>query len=38
MHIDLLGPVVVRREDGVAVTPSAPKRRALLSALAVRLN
>ncbi|MFJ6771187.1 BTAD domain-containing putative transcriptional regulator [Kitasatospora sp. NPDC091257] len=38
MHIDLLGPVVVRREDGTAVTPSAPKRRALLSALAVRLN
>ncbi|WP_189919705.1 AfsR/SARP family transcriptional regulator [Kitasatospora xanthocidica] len=38
MHIDLLGPVVVRREDGAAVTPSAPKRRALLSALAVRLN
>ncbi|MFE7525166.1 BTAD domain-containing putative transcriptional regulator [Kitasatospora sp. NPDC057542] len=38
MHIDLLGPVVVRREDGTAVTPSAPKRRALLSALAVQLN
>ncbi|MEU9041672.1 MULTISPECIES: BTAD domain-containing putative transcriptional regulator [unclassified Kitasatospora] len=38
MHIDLLGPVVLRREDGTAVTPSAPKRRALLSALAVRLN
>ncbi|MEV7773627.1 BTAD domain-containing putative transcriptional regulator [Kitasatospora sp. NPDC086791] len=38
MHIDLLGPVVVRREDGTAVTPSAPKRRALLCALAVRLN
>ncbi|WP_037899437.1 AfsR/SARP family transcriptional regulator [Streptomyces sp. NRRL S-350] len=38
MHIDLLGPVVVRREDGRDVTPSAPKRRALLSALAVRLN
>lgn len=38
VHIDLLGPVVVRREDGTAVTPSAPKRRALLSALAVRLN
>ncbi|MER7583333.1 BTAD domain-containing putative transcriptional regulator [Kitasatospora sp. NPDC097691] len=38
MHIDLLGPLVVRREDGATVTPSAPKRRALLSALAVRLN
>ncbi|MER7753261.1 BTAD domain-containing putative transcriptional regulator [Kitasatospora sp. NPDC097643] len=38
MQIDLLGPVVVRRDDGVPVTPSAPKRRALLSALAVRLN
>ncbi|WP_316525765.1 AfsR/SARP family transcriptional regulator [Kitasatospora brasiliensis] len=38
MHIDLLGPVVVRRGDGTALTPSAPKRRALLSALAVRLN
>ncbi|MFJ9456970.1 BTAD domain-containing putative transcriptional regulator [Kitasatospora sp. NPDC101447] len=38
MHIDLLGPMLVRREDGTAVTPSAPKRRALLSALAVRLN
>ncbi|MET8546917.1 BTAD domain-containing putative transcriptional regulator [Kitasatospora sp. NPDC004799] len=38
MRIDLLGPVVVRREDGTAVTPSAPKRRALLSALAVQLN
>ncbi|MGW3076673.1 BTAD domain-containing putative transcriptional regulator [Kitasatospora sp. NPDC001132] len=38
MHIDLLGPMAVRREDGTAVTPSAPKRRALLSALAVRLN
>ncbi|MFE6054022.1 BTAD domain-containing putative transcriptional regulator [Kitasatospora sp. NPDC056446] len=38
MHIDLLGPVAVRREDGATVTPSAPKRRALLSALAVRLN
>ncbi|MFI2609748.1 BTAD domain-containing putative transcriptional regulator [Kitasatospora sp. NPDC018619] len=38
MRIDLLGPVVARREDGTAVTPSAPKRRALLSALALRLN
>ncbi|MFD8756191.1 BTAD domain-containing putative transcriptional regulator [Kitasatospora sp. NPDC059577] len=38
MHIDLLGPVVVRREDGTALTPSAPKRRALLCALAARLN
>ncbi|MFJ6618747.1 BTAD domain-containing putative transcriptional regulator [Kitasatospora sp. NPDC091335] len=38
MRIELLGPVVVRREDGTAVTPSAPKRRALLSALAVQLN
>ncbi|MEU3567624.1 BTAD domain-containing putative transcriptional regulator [Kitasatospora sp. NPDC036755] len=38
MHIDLLGPVVVRWEDGAVVTPSAPKRRALLSALALRLN
>ncbi|MEV7027596.1 winged helix-turn-helix domain-containing protein, partial [Kitasatospora sp. NPDC093558] len=38
MRIDLLGPVAVRRDDGTLVTPSAPKRRALLSALAVRLN
>ncbi|MFJ3216380.1 BTAD domain-containing putative transcriptional regulator [Kitasatospora sp. NPDC086801] len=38
MHIDLLGPVAVRRDDGTAVTPSAPKRRALLSTLAIRLN
>ncbi|MFE4518663.1 BTAD domain-containing putative transcriptional regulator, partial [Kitasatospora sp. NPDC056783] len=38
MHIDLLGPVMVRRDDGTVVTPSAPKRRALLGALAVRLN
>ncbi|MFJ2582422.1 BTAD domain-containing putative transcriptional regulator [Kitasatospora aureofaciens] len=38
MRIDLLGPVAVRRDDGTVVTPSAPKRRALLSALAVRLN
>ncbi|MFB7619376.1 BTAD domain-containing putative transcriptional regulator [Kitasatospora sp. NPDC056181] len=38
MRIDLLGPVAVRREDGTAVTPSAPKRRALLSALAVRFD
>ncbi|WP_345701114.1 AfsR/SARP family transcriptional regulator [Kitasatospora terrestris] len=38
MRIDLLGPVVVRRPDGAVVTPSALKRRALLSALAIRLN
>ncbi|MFJ2863357.1 BTAD domain-containing putative transcriptional regulator [Kitasatospora sp. NPDC087314] len=38
MHIDLLGPVAVRRDDGTTVTPSAPKRRALLSTLAIRLN
>lgn len=38
MEIELLGPMVVRRADGTVVTPSAPKRRALLSALAVRLN
>ncbi|MCU7825989.1 BTAD domain-containing putative transcriptional regulator [Kitasatospora sp. DSM 101779] len=38
MHIDLLGPVVVRRPDGAVVTPSALKRRALLCALAVNLN
>ncbi|RKT08916.1 DNA-binding SARP family transcriptional activator [Streptomyces sp. 1114.5] len=38
MHIDLLGPVLVRREHGAAATPSGPKRRALLSALAVRMN
>ncbi|MEV8095075.1 BTAD domain-containing putative transcriptional regulator [Kitasatospora sp. NPDC085879] len=38
MHIDLLGPMVVRRPDGTVVTPSALKRRALLSALAVKLN
>ncbi|MFG2819870.1 BTAD domain-containing putative transcriptional regulator [Kitasatospora sp. NPDC048365] len=38
MHIELLGPVVVRRPDGAVVTPSALKRRALLSALAIRLN
>ncbi|MGW3040254.1 BTAD domain-containing putative transcriptional regulator [Kitasatospora sp. NPDC001159] len=38
MDIGLLGPMTVRRADGTEVTPSAPKRRALLSALAVRLN
>ncbi|MEV7188901.1 BTAD domain-containing putative transcriptional regulator [Kitasatospora sp. NPDC093102] len=38
MDIELLGPMVVRRADGTVITPSAPKRRALLSALAVRLN
>ncbi|WP_371493746.1 AAA family ATPase [Kitasatospora sp. NBC_00374] len=38
MWIDLLGPVAVRREDGTVLTPSAPKRRALLSALAVRFD
>ncbi|MFH8384604.1 BTAD domain-containing putative transcriptional regulator [Kitasatospora sp. NPDC018058] len=38
MDIWLLGPMTVRRADGTEVTPSAPKRRALLSALAVRLN
>lgn len=38
MEIELLGPMTVRRADGTVVTPSAPKRRALLAALAVRLN
>ncbi|CAM5641911.1 winged helix-turn-helix domain-containing protein [Streptomyces viridifaciens] len=38
MDIELLGPMVVRREDGTVATPSAPKRRALLGALAARLN
>ncbi|WP_188307549.1 BTAD domain-containing putative transcriptional regulator, partial [Streptomyces sp. CBMA123] len=38
MEIELLGPMVVRRADGTEVTPSAPKRRALLGALAARLN
>ncbi|MFD8706755.1 BTAD domain-containing putative transcriptional regulator [Kitasatospora sp. NPDC059648] len=38
MDIELLGPMAVRREDGTVATPSAPKRRALLGALAARLN
>ncbi|MFE3231569.1 BTAD domain-containing putative transcriptional regulator, partial [Kitasatospora indigofera] len=38
MRIDLLGAVTVRRDCGTTVTPSAPKRRALLAALAVELN
>ncbi|WP_329579477.1 AAA family ATPase [Kitasatospora sp. NBC_01250] len=38
MRIDLLGAVAVRYDDGAAATPSAPKRRALLAALAVRLG
>ncbi|MFE3044389.1 AfsR/SARP family transcriptional regulator, partial [Kitasatospora indigofera] len=38
MRIDLLGAVTVRRDCGTTVTPSAPKRRALLAALAVELD
>ncbi|MFE9429254.1 BTAD domain-containing putative transcriptional regulator [Kitasatospora sp. NPDC006697] len=35
MRINLLGPITVQTDCGAAVTPSAPKRRALLSALAL---
>ncbi|WP_431676423.1 BTAD domain-containing putative transcriptional regulator [Kitasatospora sp. KL5] len=38
MRIDLLGTFTVRYDDGTTATPSAPKRRALLAALAVRLH
>ncbi|MFF2040326.1 BTAD domain-containing putative transcriptional regulator [Kitasatospora sp. NPDC058170] len=38
MRIDLLGAVTVRYDCSTAATPSAPKRRALLAALAVELD
>ncbi|GAB2750293.1 AfsR/SARP family transcriptional regulator [Kitasatospora kifunensis] len=38
MRIELLGAVTVRYDDGACATPSAPKRRALLAALAVQLG
>ncbi|MDH6143831.1 DNA-binding SARP family transcriptional activator [Kitasatospora sp. GP30] len=38
MRINLLGPIAVRTDDGTPVTPSAPKRRAVLSALALELG
>lgn len=38
MRIELLGAVTVRSEDGAVVTPTAPKRRALLATLAVQLG
>ncbi|GGV20606.1 hypothetical protein GCM10010495_39890 [Kitasatospora herbaricolor] len=38
MRIELLGAVTVRQDCGTTVTPSAPKRRALLAALAVELD
>ncbi|MGW6913459.1 BTAD domain-containing putative transcriptional regulator [Kitasatospora sp. NPDC054939] len=38
MRIELLGPFTVRYDDGGAATPPSPKRRALLAALAARLD
>ncbi|GAA1988753.1 AfsR/SARP family transcriptional regulator [Kitasatospora viridis] len=35
MRISLLGPIAVQTDEGRPVTPTAPKRRALLSALAL---
>jgi DNA-binding SARP family transcriptional activator len=38
MRINLLGPIAVQTHDGTPVTPGAPKRRALLSTLALELG